>query len=706
MGNASTKEARVVFDANGRPVVQNFHSASSSSSAAAAAAAPTTSSSTPAASRRPHLSSASSRQSRSTRSEPSTLLGIDLGPAHQVAPRKETRQDREARKREKELALRREERERSIAEEHVDGGYLVALGIYIGHEDWNKKIVRRLIIERRLAPYWRGLNDLNESWATHQLIAAARGLDIPPADVVPPELEIKRPEDDNTDLASASSQSLRPPGSSAAIPIRSKSSSLQPAPPRNPGLAHVQSDDDGTQLSTSSPPFSSLRAATGRLHRARAKTMTALTAKLTSSAAASASADTHANVDPENNNPPEYILPHDPFVNNEPLEVFLYKSATECPICFLYYPPYLNQTRCCQQPICTECFVKIKRPDPHLPEHHSGEEPTDSNNSPTNQSNHDSSGPDEQLISESAMCPYCTRPEFGVTYQPPSFKRGLVYPPSTSYSSTTSDLPSTSTSTTTTTTAPATMPLRRPRSHSLPPSAPGVITTDMIRPDWVRKLQNAREHAARRAAAATALHTAAYNTTGINSRFQAHRPSDPSRHLPTIRRNVLRRATGHVIGGHGNKDAAAEGSSSTTSRQIQAARVNAGAGAGVSTTALSQDEVRNSGDRDSTDHGSGSGLPTVADLRSARVNRTEELMMNEAIRQSILSEEERMRKEIKGARKEAKRQQKEAKKADKQAKKFEASSKSASAANLSLSSSSTTRERTAPRISILPVDPE
>lgn len=29
-----------------------------------------------------------------------------------------------------------------------------------------------------------------------------------------------------------------------------------------------------------------------------------------------------------------------------------------------YYPPLINTSRCCDQPICTECFVQIKRADP------------------------------------------------------------------------------------------------------------------------------------------------------------------------------------------------------------------------------------------------------------------------------------------------------------------------------------------------------
>src|ERR1700744_5515878 len=48
-------------------------------------------------------------------------------------------------------------------------------------------------IERRMAPFWRGLNDFSASWAENQLMAAARGMPIPPPDEIPPELEYKLP---------------------------------------------------------------------------------------------------------------------------------------------------------------------------------------------------------------------------------------------------------------------------------------------------------------------------------------------------------------------------------------------------------------------------------------------------------------------------------------------------------------------------------
>ncbi|KAJ2482950.1 SNF1-interacting protein, partial [Coemansia sp. RSA 2052] len=56
-----------------------------------------------------------------------------------------------------------------------------------------------------------------------------------------------------------------------------------------------------------------------------------------------------------------------------------------CPICFLYYPQNTNYTRCCHKPICTECFVQIKR------------RITDACVAPTH-------------------CPYCVAPNLGVAY--------------------------------------------------------------------------------------------------------------------------------------------------------------------------------------------------------------------------------------------------------------------------------------------------
>lgn len=64
--------------------------------------------------------------------------------------RRETKVEREARKAEKERAARLKERERSMKEEHIDGGYLVTQGVYVGTEDFNKAVVRQLMVRQSL----------------------------------------------------------------------------------------------------------------------------------------------------------------------------------------------------------------------------------------------------------------------------------------------------------------------------------------------------------------------------------------------------------------------------------------------------------------------------------------------------------------------------------------------------------------------------
>jgi len=67
-----------------------------------------------------------------------------------VPERRETKQEREARKLEKERVARAKERELSIKEEHVDGGFLVTMGVYTGTEDFSKPVVRQLMVRSKL----------------------------------------------------------------------------------------------------------------------------------------------------------------------------------------------------------------------------------------------------------------------------------------------------------------------------------------------------------------------------------------------------------------------------------------------------------------------------------------------------------------------------------------------------------------------------
>ena len=340
------------------------------------------------------------------------------------------------------------------------------------------------------------------------------------------------------------------------------------------------------------------------LFRGRAKTLASLTT--------SSRSNSTANLTPQ-----EVQLPVAPYVNGQHVEAYLYKDAAECPICFMYYPPYLNKTRCCDQPICSECFVQIKRPDPHPPEHH--DDPSNPNPEPK---------PEEEvtLVSEPSQCPFCVTQEFGVTYEPPPFRRGLSYAGVGPHNALISAHSAMSSST-----SLGSIGQRR-RTTSLSATDKSVITTDRIRPDWAKKLADARAHALRRSAAATALHNAAYvlgNQQGLEGRNLL---------LGGRRRRTL-------LGGD-----SPSGSGTATPESIaqllgQARR-----------DGLTEDLV---GGRTSS--------------RRNRVDDLEELMMMEAIRMSLAAEEDRKKREEKEIRKEEKKKAKETakeqKKADKAAKK-------------------------------------
>ncbi|KKA28974.1 hypothetical protein TD95_000908 [Thielaviopsis punctulata] len=518
----------------------------------------------------------------------STLAGAQ--DENQPFKHKETRAEKEARRREKERVLREQERERSMQLERVDGGYLVTLGTYIGPEDFSKPVVRQLIIERRMAPFWRGLNDVEESWTDAQLVAMVRGLDLPEPDADLPE-----------DLLShATLTASAPPANfnaySLTVPIGARSQSVSSAQTAN-------------APPSSSGGISSLRPGSSHF---RSRKSLAQAIGLSSSRNSS---------QVEVNTPQEINLPVDPFVNGKPLEVFLYRGATECPICFIMYPPFLNHTRCCDQPICSECFVQIKRPDPHFPEHHGDGEAEQTESTAA-----------ELLVSEPAQCPYCQQPEFGVTYEPPPFRRGIVYdtPSSslghhgmssrTSLNSTGSPLPSGG----------------RRRTQSLSASNPLVITTDRVRPDWAGKLAHQQAHLARRSAAATALHNAAFlmaNNESRNAVFSFGRSSRRSEGLsaasvdtsPTSNHpTAVSSSSGQAFPGH-PRNAYATTAGTMTSGQ---------------------------------------------NVRMGNVNELENMMMAEAMRLSIMSEEERRRKAEKEAQKAAEKEaKKEAKKAHKEEKK-------------------------------------
>lgn len=538
-------------------------------------------------------------RNRTSRNDIGSLLGIGpISSSSSSRPdpsyeRRETKQEREARRLERERIQRVKDRERSIREENVDGGYLVTMGVYVGPEDYSKQVVRQLQIERKLAPFWRGLNDFDEQWTEHQIIAAARGLPIPPADQIPPEESVPRPV------------------SPSASPSNSTQNVNNLTVPMGPRTQSVASDRSASNVG------SALASASGAGSKGSSSPFKPRTKALAAALSLGSRNGSTAELAPR-----EIKLPDDPFVNGQPLEVFLYKEGSECPICFLYYPPYLNHTRCCDQPICSECFVQIKRPDPHFPEGHGDQE-------------NPSADPEEEaglLISEPAQCPYCQQPEFGVTYEAPSFRRGLAYAISpvslesmSTAMSSSSSLNSTPSPTQLTPPPPSGGAVSRRRTKSLSANAPNVITTDRVRPDWAAKLAAQRNHLARRAAAATALHTAAFlmgdsGSRGFSriSRFGRRNPNSESSNA-------------------GDSCAAATGSS-------------------VAAPSGPEPGPRTS-----------SGRGTAEDNRQSHMDNLENMMLAEAIRLSLAAEDERKRKAEKEERKEAKRKEKEERKAAKAA---------------------------------------
>ncbi|KAG8808224.1 SNF1-interacting protein, partial [Serendipita sp. 401] len=63
------------------------------------------------------------------------------------------------------------------AETRVDQGFLTPHGIYTGPHDWNQHVVGHLILERRLAPFYRPLEDYDENWDDEMILSNRRGPD-------------------------------------------------------------------------------------------------------------------------------------------------------------------------------------------------------------------------------------------------------------------------------------------------------------------------------------------------------------------------------------------------------------------------------------------------------------------------------------------------------------------------------------------------
>ena len=134
MGNSSTKEQRSPTSPIA-PTYGHHHLHRRDDSSSGQAGTP--------GERQPVYSARGNRGSRPD------LSFLGLGSSSTADPpevRRETKQEREARKLAKERETRQKERERSMKEEHIDGGFCVTQGVYTGTEDFNKAVVRQLMV--------------------------------------------------------------------------------------------------------------------------------------------------------------------------------------------------------------------------------------------------------------------------------------------------------------------------------------------------------------------------------------------------------------------------------------------------------------------------------------------------------------------------------------------------------------------------------
>lgn len=322
-------------------------------------------------------------------------------------------------------------------DENVDGGFLAPHGIYKLNLDYNTEIVRGLIVDRRIAPFFTPLQDFDSSWTDDEVATIASQLPLHAIDQA--YLEEEEPDDaDNHKIHLLANYFRRQEQKKR---VRELVASMK----------EVQKQHEEEFM----------------------------TARKESKA--------------------------DENVPDRELLLKLYREASECPICFLYIPPYLNVSRCCGQPICSECFVQIKRLDPHPPH--------------DDMSNENKAELPHTLILEPANCPFCAMPNFGVTYDSPtdlSVGIGGVQSPANykapaaaAAAAAAEDAVLSSEEASGTPVLRSLSPQKakpKQRRSSVPADAVGVVTTDFIRPDWEQKLASAKSKLARRAATASAIH--------------------------------------------------------------------------------------------------------------------------------------------------------------------------------------------------------
>lgn len=93
-------------------------------------------------------------------------------------------------------------------DETVDFGFLTPQGVYTGPRDWNQAVVTQLICARRLAPFYRPLEDYDDSWTDDQILAARK--ELPDSKGGPESASRSEPLSASSISSKSSSHSKRP----------------------------------------------------------------------------------------------------------------------------------------------------------------------------------------------------------------------------------------------------------------------------------------------------------------------------------------------------------------------------------------------------------------------------------------------------------------------------------------------------------------
>jgi len=228
---------------------------------------------------------------------------------------------------------------KEFVDQQINYGSLVTHGIYTAQPEYDIEVVRGFILKKKLSPFYKGMEEYSDNPFPTPSTSA-------PSDTPKPSTSLEE-----TSVSA-----------SGSVDNNSNNDDSQYSKKR---LSNRNSLDNRRRSRHDS--FSSIRMRKGSSHRSDFDDSFASS----SSPSFPVSSQSSIKVEPEH-----------PLYSKEEF----FKYPIECPICFLYYPRNINYTRCCDQPICTECFIQIKR--------------TFQNPEPT-------------------CCPYCVQPNFGVTYLSP-----------------------------------------------------------------------------------------------------------------------------------------------------------------------------------------------------------------------------------------------------------------------------------------------